>query len=507
MKDAPAATVTPDVCLLLEGTWPYVRGGVSSWVNQLILGLPELTFSVFFIGGQRENYEKRHYAIPPNVVHIEEHFLAGSWVPKAAPISPRRQAPVQLRRDLHAFLHHPDEPSAAQGDALVDAFAQGSVTLDDFMYSRASWEAITEGYERYCTDPSFVDYLWTLRAMQAPLLMLAEAARRLPRPRMIHSISTGYAGMLGAILQRRWGCNFLLSEHGIYTKERKIDLAQAKWIAEGPDEALRTGLDVDVSYIRRLWIRFFERIGLLTYKAADPIISLYDGNRRRQIQDGADPARCRVIPNGISLTQWQDALERRPEGVPPVVGLLGRVVPIKDVKTFIRAMRGVISAMPEAEAWVVGPEDEDEEYAAECHSLVTSLGLEGKVKFLGFQKIGDILPKLGLMVLTSISEAQPLVILEGWAAGVPVVSSDVGSCRELIEGSIPEDRALGTGGSVVAIADPQATARAILALLRNPGRWQAAQRTGLARVNRYYTEPLMLERYRELYQDAIGRVV
>ena len=188
-----------------------------------------------------------------------------------------------------------------------------------------------------------------------------------------------------------------------------------------------------------------------------------------------------------------------------MVGLLGRVVPIKDVKTFIRAMRGVISAMPEAEAWVVGPEDEDEEYAAECHSLVTSLGLEGKVKFLGFQKIGDILPKLGLMVLTSISEAQPLVILEGWAAGVPVVSSDVGSCRELIEGSIPEDRALGTGGSVVAIADPQATARAILALLRNPGRWQAAQRTGLARVNRYYTEPLMLERYRELYQDAIGR--
>ncbi|WP_312379973.1 GT4 family glycosyltransferase PelF, partial [Pseudomonas oryzihabitans] len=196
-----------------------------------------------------------------------------------------------------------------------------------------------------------------------------------------------------------------------------------------------------------------------------------------------------------------------PAGVPPVVGLLGRVVPIMDVKTFIRAMRGVISAMPEAEAWVVGPEDEDEEYAAECHSLVTSLGLEGKVKFLGFQKIGDILPKLGLMVLTSISEAQPLVILEGWAAGVPVVSSDVGSCRELIEGSIPEDRALGTGGSVVAIADPQATARAILALLRNPGRWQAAQRTGLARVNRYYTEPLMLERYRELYQDAIGRVV
>ena len=128
-----------------------------------------------------------------------------------------------------------------------------------------------------------------------------------------------------------------------------------------------------------------------------------------------------------------------------MVGLIGRVVPIKDVKTFLRAMRGVISAMPQAEGWIVGPEEEDPEYVSECRSLMASLGLEGKVHFLGFQRIQDILPKLGLMVLTSISEAQPLVILEAWAAGTPVVSSDVGSCRELIEGGSAEDRDLGTG--------------------------------------------------------------
>lgn len=116
-------------------------------------------------------------------------------------------------------------------------------------------------------------------------------------------------------------------------------------------------------------------------------------------------------------------------------------MPIKDVKTFIRAMRGVVSAMPEAEGWIVGPEEEDPDYASECRSLVASLGLQDKVKFLGFRRIGEVLPQLGLMVLTSISEAQPLVILEAWAAGAPVVSSDVGSCRELIEGADAEDRA------------------------------------------------------------------
>lgn len=186
-----------------------------------------------------------------------------------------------------------------------------------------------------------------------------------------------------------------------------------------------------------------------------------------------------------------------------MVGLIGRVVPIKDVKTFLRAMRGVISAMPNAEGWIVGPEEEDPEYVSECRSLMASLGLEGKVHFLGFQRIQDILPKLGLMVLTSISEAQPLVILEAWAAGTPVISSDVGSCRELIEGGSAEDRDLGMAGKVVAIADPQATSAAILELLRSPARWKAAQAAGLLRVNRYYTEALMLQRYRDLYQAAM----
>ena len=180
------------------------------------------------------------------------------------------------------------------------------------------------------------------------------------------------------------------------------------------------------------------------------------------------------------------------------------MVPIKDVKTFIRAMRGVVNAIPDSEGWIVGPEEEDRAYAAECRSLVISLGLEGKVKFLGFRQIHELLPSLGLMVLTSISEAQPLVILEAWAAGTPVVTSDVGSCRELIEGAPDEEPPLGSAGEVVAIADPQATSRAIIELLNDPERWRSAQSVGLQRVNRYYTEAIILDRYRNLYRNATG---
>ena len=503
----PTQNETPmaDVCLLLEGTWPYVRGGVSSWIHQMLLGLPDVTFSVLFIGGQRTAYSRRNYDIPPNVVYIKEVFLEEAWQGRPAGKADDQDIAPELA-NLYRFLHHPDPPTVAQGEQLLDALAQDRLSLADVLRSRASWETLSAGYLKHCGDPSFVNYFWTLRSMQSPLLMLAEAARDMPRAKVLHAISTGYAGLVGCILKQRWGCRYLLSEHGIYTKERKIDLAQASWIAESSEQALNGSLEAGTGYMRTLWIRFFERIGRLVYDHADNIIALYDGNSQRQIKDGAQAVRTQVIPNGIDLPKWTAALQARPEGMLPVVGLIGRVVPIKDVKTFIRAMRGVVSAMPDVQGWIVGPEEEDPAYVSECRSLVASLGLEDNVLFLGFQSIQNILPQLGLMVLTSISEAQPLVILEAWAAGIPVISSDVGSCRELIEGGVAEDRDLGLGGEVVAIADPQATSQAILGLLRSPGRWQAAQASGLQRVHRYYGENLMFERYRALYRAAMEAV-
>jgi len=503
MKNNAQDTPIADICLVLEGTWPYVRGGVSGWIHQMILGLPHVTFSVLFIGSARNAYGARRYAVPDNVVLIEEVYLEDAWAPVLKKNTLSKTADYQDMSNLYRYFHHPELPSTELGQQWLEAVVNGRMKLDAVLCSRASWEALSEGYRLHCADPSFVSFFWTLRAMQGPLLLLAEAARRQPRARVVHTISTGYAGLVACVLKQLWGCQCILSEHGIYTKERKIDLAQASWIADSSEHALNTALNTGSGYIRALWVRFFERIGKLTYDNSEQIISLYDGNRKRQIKDGADARRTQVIPNGIDLPIWSSVLEGRAPGIAPVVGLIGRVVPIKDVKTFLRAMRGVISAMPHVQGWIVGPEEEDPEYVAECRSLVASLGLEEKVLFLGFQNIQTILPQLGLMVLTSISEAQPLVILEAWAAGTPVVSSDVGSCREMIEGGTAEDRDLGVAGEVVAIADPQATATAIVGLLKSPQRWESAQRNGLARVSRYYTQALMIDRYQQLYTAAM----
>ena len=296
---------------------------------------------------------------------------------------------------------------------------------------------------------------------------------------------------------------FLLTEHGIYTKERKIDLIQASWIKES-EQSLGKNLNTEMGFIRRMWISFFEQIGRTTYHQADKIISLYEGNRQRQIKDGASESKASVVPNGIKTKRFVDALNARPKSVPMVVGLIGRVVPIKDIKTFIRAIKEVQAELPDIEGWIIGPFEEDPQYYKECQLLVSSLDLDKNITFTGMKNIVEILPKLGIVALTSISEAQPLVLLEAMAAGVPVLASDVGSCREIIEGASEEDRALGKAGEVVSIASPSETAQQIITLLENEQTWYQYQQNGLNRVKIYYDESHMFARYDKLYKDTIA---
>lgn len=498
-----------DVMLLLEGTFPFVSGGVSSWVNQIIRAFPEVRFGICFIGSRRSDYDGARYALPDNVVHFEDHYLH-----EKKPAQPGRKkqrgdaAAFAQMAELHQALrtphrNRPDHQSLSDGmAALLPMLADGK-PLDEaaFLHSETAWHYITDQYRSFCTDPSFVDYFWTVRIMHAPVWTLSRIADDMIPARCFHTVSTGYAGLLGAMLKLRTGRPLILSEHGIYTKERKIDLFQSEWIADNRGVFEKDASQL--SYFRDLWIRFFEALGMLCYDSADRITALYEANRQRQLRDGAPAARTRNIPNGVNLARLAPLRAQRPPTPPPVLCLIGRVVPIKDVKTFIRAMRSVVSLMPEAEGWIAGPADEDPDYARECMNLADSLGLHDRVRFLGFQQIGALLPQVGLVVLSSISEALPLVLLEGFAAGVPAVSTDVGSCRQLIYGMDGEDQALGAAGAVVGIAEPQALAEAAVGLLADPVRWQAAQQAGIARVERYYTEDLMFDQYRQLYDEAL----
>jgi len=502
--------VKADVCLLLEGTFPYVRGGVSTWVKQIIEGMPELSFSIIFLGASDADYSEPAYDIPDNVVHIELHYLLETEQripPPKQPFWKRRfQGSDKFDRnsDLHTML---SESDGEIDDDVARSFAallvgDNAITEHELQHSKQSWKTIKQKYEEAPAGLDFNHFFWTIRAMHSPLFTLARIAANAPVAGVYHSVSTGYSGFLGSLLCTQMNTPYIISEHGIYTKERELDLAQVDWIPEELDP-FKVGLNDNMNYLRSVWIRFFRSLGRMSYASANQIYTLYNGNRLRQIADGAPENKLTIVPNGVNVDRFRQVRRTPDAPVPPVLALIGRVVPIKDIKNFIRAMRIIRAKVPGAEGWLVGPQDEDPDYTRECKLLVDSLDLGNCVKFLGFQSPDDIFPRVGLSVLTSVSEGQPLVMLEGYAAGIPAVTTDVGSCSELVYGVSEEDQSIGASGAVVPIANPAEFADAAIALLNSEDAWRSASNAAIKRVETYYDEKDMIGRYRRIYRNQL----
>ena len=253
--------------------------------------------------------------------------------------------------------------------------------------------------------------------------------------------------------------------------------------------------------LREFWIDAFRSYARVAYEAIDPIVTLYAGNQIMQRRDGALEASLRIIPNGVDYERFS-AIKRSEADRPLQIALIGRVVPIKDVKTYIRAAAVLKQRFPDLVAYVMGPDNEDPIYAKECRTLAKHLGVSDTVQFTGSVKLDDYLGELDAIALTSLSEAQPLVVLEAGAAGVPSVTTDVGCCRELIFGQPGEEPPLGAGGAVTAGADPEATATALGAILADPARREAMGKAMQQRVLASYNKPDILAVYNALYWSA-----
>ena len=150
----------------------------------------------------------------------------------------------------------------------------------------------------------------------------------------------------------------------------------------------------------------------------------------------------------------------------------------------------------------MGPQEEDKEYFQECQTIIKHEHLESIVEFTGKVKIDDYLPKVDVVVLTSISEAQPLVILEAGAAGIPTIATDVGACREMLEG-LDDEETKAKGGAVIPLANPQETATAIAAMFIDPKLYAECSRNIQNRVKDKYDIHEKQNRYKEIYDDLI----
>ena len=220
------------------------------------------------------------------------------------------------------------------------------------------------------------------------------------------------------------------------------------------------------------------------------------------MEEGADPEKTLIISNGIDIDRFKK-LRQPLEEKESIVCFVGRLVPMKDVKGFIRAIPNVYAKMPNVKFWIIGSTDQDPQYAQECHELVENLMLDDVIEFKLHQKMEDVLPKIKILVLSAIRESMPLVVLESFAAGVPVVVSDVGACKELTLGRDEEDQAIGPAGRVVKVADPKELEEAIHDILIHPDLWNQMSESAIKRAERYYDEKTMIEKYKQIYEKAI----
>lgn len=473
------------ICLLVEGSYPYVIGGLAAWIQMLIKGMPEHEFIVYSIGAEKALRGKFKYELPANLVEIHELFMDEILDMK----HPATQAGLKLSQEQQAELLNL-LCSNANIDllALLSIFRKpgNRVTFLEIFMSFEFFDLLRQAYKLKYSYLPFTDYFWTIRSMLLPLFFLLQ--QELPQADVYHSVATGYCGVVGATAAYIYAKPFILTEHGIYSREREEEIIKSSW-AKGD--------------FKLVWIQYFYSLAKLSYDKADKVITLFEKNAEIEVSLGCKREKIQIVPNGICLdTYGQQPVQAGAEGVITIAAIL-RVVPVKDVITMIRSFYLVKNSLPKARFWIMGSYEEEPQYYKQCQKLIETLQLEDII-FLGAVEITEYLPQVDILVLSSISEGQPLAVLEAMAAAKPCVCTDVGCCRELLYGS-PGDTS-GQAGIVVPVMDFYEMSEAIISIANNQNKRLEFAKNGQARVRSFYTYDKMIAEYQKIYTDVVSEV-
>ena len=466
------------ICIVAEACYPYVVGGVSSWVDSMIRSFPNVEFCILSIISDRSQRGKFAYELPENVTEVYEAYLNDyDWSNKAK-YGRRTRLNKQEYRALRSVLLDRE----VDWDTLFQMFETKKIAIDDLLMGADFLRVVQECYDMKYANIVFSDFLWTMRSIYLPLFLIMKT--NLPKADLYHCVSTGYAGLLGCMARHKYKKGLIVSEHGIYTREREEEIIKASWVG---------------GIYKNIWIDQFRKMSRLAYECADVVTCLYGHAKELQIELGCPEDKIQITPNGIDVTRFANL---PPKGVKEEdivnIGAVLRVTPIKDVKTLIRSFVFAREKCPNMKLWIMGPVEEDKEYAQECFDIVEASGCRDII-FTGRVNIKEYLGRMDFTILTSISEGMPLTILESFAAKKPVIATDVGSCRELIFGG---GDACGTAGILTHIMNVSEIAQAIVDMAKNRELRQSMGECGYQRVTSRYRIEQMTDAYEDIYEDV-----
>ncbi len=189
---------------------------------------------------------------------------------------------------------------------------------------------------------------------------------------------------------------------------------------------------------------------------ADAVLALTE-DMKQKMQEIHDRD-ISVVPNGIDLERFEISSGDKKEGNAKTIIFVGRLHPVKGVRYLIEAMAIIHQQMPDVKLVIVG----DGAERSRMEELVGRLNLNDCIQFTGQvpqESIPRLIHQADVFALSSLSEGLPVVILEGMAAGLPIVATNVGGIPDIIKE--------GVNGYLVSVKNPEEISDKLLILLQN----------------------------------------
>jgi glycosyltransferase involved in cell wall biosynthesis len=250
-------------------------------------------------------------------------------------------------------------------------------------------------------------------------------------------------------------------------------------------------------YDRQRWDqRLLQKI---TARFLSPeLIAVSDRIQTLFVEEWKLPARrMQTIYNAVPMEAYLAISPEPPihaDSQGPVIVNIGRMSPQKAQHHLLNAAKHVLKHRPDVRFMLVG----QGRLASELRDQAQALGISGQVIFAGLQKdIPAVLAKSDIFVLSSLWEGLPLTAVEAMAAARPVVLTDVGGNRDLVEH--------GVQGLIVPPGDERALAEALLTLLKDKSRRHAMGRAARSRVQYDFNIDVVADKHEKLYESIVRR--
>lgn len=509
--------VDVDVAIVMESTYPYLKGGVSAVVHDIITGNPDLTFGIIHITWDSHSPLKDLYGMPDNVAWVkvlylsmEEHqedFLRAR--PRDLRMN-RRQRRELSRRVLGAMLALAQD---GQTEPLWDLISEGlSASRRYPVWAILGTREFMEAYHDMMPDlgMSMTDIFWCLRDFFS--LAYAVLAEPVPRAQVYHAHTTGYAMLLGVNAAREHGTKVLLTEHNLYVRdtvntllERRLDL----------NVRLTDYRTFDVTGRERMWMAWWLEMGRLCYPYAYASTYLYPRAITEANELGGDSGRAIVIPNGIVISEFDASYAARLAAIEEIkkegadkhlwkLVYIARVVPIKGLLDMIDSVRLMVDRGLNIHLDVCGPTEHMPSYFEQCLTRIVEQGLESVITIRGTVKVRELLPEFDLFVLPSYNEGLPVVSLETMGAGIPTVSTDVGAVRSVVEDMIVTDdgQTWDPCGIIIEPGDPTVMADKVQEVISDVDLYERLSLNARGRVEAAYDLVKVNASYNKIYRQG-----